>query len=161
MHGKITDLATGKPIPDAILDIWQASSNGKYDFQDPDNQSPNNLRGKFQADSEGRYRLYCYRPTAYSLPADGPSYELLTQMDRHPMRPAHIHVMVTHPDYRGCTTQLYPKGDPWLATDTVFGVKSDLVVDFLPSEDPLADLDLAFDIVLAPKGYAGKSSGQP
>ncbi|KOS23094.1 Catechol 1 [Escovopsis weberi] len=156
MHGTITDLVTGKPIPGAIFDIWQASSNGKYDFQDPDNQSPNNLRGKFRADFEGKYWLYCYRPTAYSLPSDGPAYRLLGQMDRHPMRPAHIHVMVTHPDYKGCTTQLYPKDDPWLETDTIFGVKTDLVVDFLPCEDPQADLDLAFDIVLAPKGYKGK-----
>jgi protocatechuate 3,4-dioxygenase beta subunit len=95
MHGTITDLLTGKPIPGAVFDIWQASANGKYDFQDPDNQTPNNLRGKFRADENGKYWLYCYHPTAYSLPTDGPSYELLKLMDRHPMRPAHIHIMVS------------------------------------------------------------------
>ena len=68
---------------------------GKYDFQDPDNQTPNNLRGKFRADENGKYWFYCYYPTAYSLPTDGPSYQLLTMMDRHPMRPAHIHIMVS------------------------------------------------------------------
>src|SRR5688572_21960999 len=34
MHGTITDLETGKPIPGAVFDIWQASANGLYDFQD-------------------------------------------------------------------------------------------------------------------------------
>ncbi|SPO04910.1 related to hydroxyquinol-1,2-dioxygenase [Cephalotrichum gorgonifer] len=157
MHGTITDLLTGKPIPGAVFDIWQASANGKYDFQDPENQTPNNLRGKFRADAEGKYSLYCYHPTAYSLPTDGPSYELLKTLDRHPMRPAHIHIMVTHPDYKGCTTQLYPKDDPWLETDTVFAVKDDLILDFQPREgDPKATLDLEYNVILSPKDYKGK-----
>lgn len=156
MHGTISDLE-GKPIPGAVFDIWQASANGKYDFQDPDNQSPNNLRGKFRADDNGRYWFYCLHPTAYSLPTDGPSYQLLQMMDRHPMRPAHIHIMVTHPDFQGCTTQLYPKDDPWLKTDTVFAVKDDLILDFQPSkDDPKAELDLEYNVILAPKGYKGK-----
>ncbi|PHH75644.1 hypothetical protein CDD82_4366 [Ophiocordyceps australis] len=154
MHGTITDLVTRKPIPGVVFDLWQASANGKYDFQDPHHQSPNNLRGKFCTDAGGRYSLYCYYPTAYSLPVDGPSHALLEIMHRHPMRPAHIHIKVTHPDYRGCTTQLYPKDDPWLATDTVFAVKHDLVVDFKPlKDDPKAELDLEFNVVLTPNNY--------
>ena len=73
MHGRVTDLVTKKGIPGAIVDIWQASSNGKYDFQDPENQSDNNLRGKFRTNSEGYYHYYCLHPTAYSLPTDGKS----------------------------------------------------------------------------------------
>ncbi|KAI1088149.1 aromatic compound dioxygenase [Rostrohypoxylon terebratum] len=157
MHGVISDLVTGKPIPGAVFDIWQASANGKYDFQDPQNQTPNNLRGKFRADENGKYWFYCYYPTAYSLPRDGPSYQLLNMMDRHPMRPAHIHIMVTHPDYKGCTTQLYPKEDEWLSSDTVFAVKDDLVVDFKPLEgDEKAKLELDYNVILAPKDYKGK-----
>ena len=98
MHGVISDMVTGKPIPGAVFDIWQASANGKYDFQDPENQTPNNLRGKFRADENGKYWFYCYHPTAYSLPTNGPSYQLLQMMDRHPMRPAHIHIMVRRAD---------------------------------------------------------------
>lgn len=157
MHGIISDMVTGKPIQDAVFDIWQASANGKYDFQDPENQSPNNLRGKFRADENGRYWFYCYHPTAYSLPTDGPSWDLLQLMDRTPMRPAHIHIMVTHPEYKGCTSQLYPKNDPWLKTDSVFAVKPDLVVDFKPIQgDSKAVLELEFNVVLAPKNYKGK-----
>ncbi|KAL2015786.1 hypothetical protein VTK56DRAFT_4839 [Thermocarpiscus australiensis] len=157
MHGVIRDITTGKPIPGAVFDIWQASSNGKYDFQDPEHQTPNNLRGKFRADADGRYWLYCLHPTAYSLPRDGPSWQLLTLMDRHPMRPAHIHIMVTHPDYQGCTTQLYPSDDPWIKSDTVFAVKDDLVVEFKPLQgDDKATLELEYNVNLAPKGYKGK-----
>ncbi|KAH6618168.1 Intradiol ring-cleavage dioxygenase [Chaetomium sp. MPI-SDFR-AT-0129] len=157
MHGVIRDITSGKPIPGAVFDIWQASANGKYDFQDPDNQTPNNLRGKFRADAQGRYVLYCLHPTAYSLPRDGPSFQLLTMMDRHPMRPAHIHIMVTHPHFQGCTTQLYPSDDPWIKSDTVFAVKDDLVVDFKPlSGDSKATLELEYNVNLAPKGYRGK-----
>jgi catechol 1,2-dioxygenase len=97
MHGKVTDLVTGKGIAGAVVDIWEASSNGKYDFQDPENQSDNNLRGKFRTDADGNYHFYCLKPTAYSLPTDGPAGVLLKLLDRHPMRPAHIHLMVSLP----------------------------------------------------------------
>jgi hypothetical protein len=30
---------------------------------------------------------------------DGPAGVLLKLMDRSPMRPAHIHLMITHPEY--------------------------------------------------------------
>lgn len=71
MHGRVTDLTTKKGIPDVVVDIWQASWNGKYDFQDPENQTENNLRGKFWTDEKGDYWFYCLRPTAYALPTDG------------------------------------------------------------------------------------------
>lgn len=156
MHGVIRDITTGQPIPNAVFDIWQASANGKYDFQDPENQTPNNLRGKFKANEKGEYWFYCLHPTAYSLPRDGPSWALLQLMDRHPMRPAHIHIMVTHPDYQGCTTQLYPSDDPWITNDTVFAVKDDLVVTFKPFKDDKAVLELEYNVNLAPKGFKGK-----
>ncbi|MCJ1309825.1 hypothetical protein MMC25_003486 [Agyrium rufum] len=152
MHGIVTDFETKKPIANAVVDIWQASSNGKYDFQDPDNQSDNNLRGKFKTDSEGKYWYYCLKPTAYSLPTDGPAGQLLRMLDRHPMRPAHIHLMVSHPDYRPVTTQLFPEDDPYLTTDTVFAVKPDLVVKFTPLKgDKEAELELNYDIRLPKK----------
>lgn len=136
-----------------IHPVWEASANGKYDFQDPDNQSPNNLRGKFKADQNGNYHYYCLKPTAYSLPTDGPAGVLLDLLDRHPMRPAHIHLMVTHNDYKPLVNQIYPSDDPWLETDTVFAVKDDLVVNFTPSQDSKAELDLEYNIVLVPKDY--------
>lgn len=94
-HGKVIDAISGEGIAGAVVDFWQASTNGKYDFQDPENQADNNLRGKFKCDKNGEYHFYCLRPTAYSLPTDGPAGVILNLLDRHPMRPAHIHVMVS------------------------------------------------------------------
>lgn len=69
---------------------------------------------------------------------------------------------VTHGEYKGCTTQLYPKDDPWLETDTVFAVKGDLLCDFKPLEgDPKATLELEYNVILAPKDYKGKQFGDP
>ena len=159
MHGQVLDLTTKKPIANAVFDIWQASSNGKYDFQDPENQSDNNLRGKFRTNDEGKYHFYCLRPTAYSLPTDGPAGTLLNLLERHPMRPAHIHLMVSHDDYKPVTTQIFPKDDPYLTTDSVFAVKDDLVVDFQPLKgDDKATLELVYDVVLAPRDFEGAAS---
>lgn len=83
---------------------------------------------------------------------------MLQMLDRHPMRPAHIHLMVSGEGYKQVVTQLFPKDDPWLETDTVFAVKDDLVVDFVPKEgDSKATRDLTYNIILAPKGAAGDS----
>jgi protocatechuate 3,4-dioxygenase beta subunit len=68
------------------------------------------------------------------------------------MRPAHIHMMVSADNYKQVITQLYPREDQYLATDTVFAVKDDLVVDFTPLVgDPKATLELKYDFGLAPK----------
>ncbi len=148
MHGVVTEAKTGNPIPNAVVDIWQASSNGEYDFQD-DKQSVNNLRGKFRTNEKGEYHYYCYHPTAYSLPTDGPAGKLLKLLDRHPMRPAHIHLMVSADGFKSVTTQLFPRDDPYASTDTVFAVKDDLLLDFKPTDDPKAELDLEYNISLA------------
>jgi catechol 1,2-dioxygenase len=37
-HGVIKDAETGKGIPNAVFDMWQASTNGKYDVFDPENR---------------------------------------------------------------------------------------------------------------------------
>ena len=159
MHGTVSDLVSKKPIANAVFDIWQASANGKYDFQDPDNQSDNNLRGKFRTDENGKYFFYCLHPTAYSLPTDGPAFTLLNLLDRHPMRPAHIHLMVSQDSYKPVTTQIFPKDDPYLETDTVFAVKPDLVVDFKPLQgDSKASLELEYNVKLAPKDIVPASA---
>lgn len=75
-------------------------------------------------------------------------------------------MQISHDDYKPVITQIYPKDDPWLSTDTVFAVKDDLVVDFVPIKElpksmgehkgpgGAATKDLNLDIVLAPIGLA-------
>ena len=72
-------------------------------------------------------------------------------MDRHPWRPAHIHLMVRHKGHTPLTTQIYDKNCKYLANDSVFAVKPELAVDFLPRNgDPQAKLELEYNITLAP-----------
>ena len=93
MSGQVTSAETGAPLVGAVVDVWQASTNGLYEQQDPAQQEFN-LRGKFVTDPEGRYSFYCLRPTPYPVPGDGPAGKLLDLMDRHHWRPAHIHLIV-------------------------------------------------------------------
>lgn len=94
MHGDVVDFETKKPLVGAVVEVWQASTNGLYEQQDPD-QEEFNLRGKFVTDDQGRYYFYCLRPTPYPVPDDGPAGKMLKLMDRHPFRPAHIHIIVS------------------------------------------------------------------
>lgn len=70
MHGRVLDFASKKPLVGATVEVWQASTNGLYEQQDP-YQVDCNLRGKFETDEEGRYYFYCLRPTPYPVPNDG------------------------------------------------------------------------------------------
>ncbi|KAL2014653.1 hypothetical protein VTN00DRAFT_2178 [Thermoascus crustaceus] len=150
MQGRVVDFATKKPLAGAVVEVWEASTNGLYEQQDP-NQVEHNLRGKFTTDEEGRYYLYCLRPTPYPVPNDGPAGKLLELMDRHPFRPAHIHLLVTHEGYRPLTTQIFDRKDPYLVNDSVFAVKDSLIVDFVPrKDDPQAQLELTYDVKLVP-----------
>ena len=35
LYGTVTDAETGKPIPNALVDVWQASTNGKCSYMLP------------------------------------------------------------------------------------------------------------------------------
>jgi catechol 1,2-dioxygenase len=159
-HGVIKDVDTGKGIPGAVFDMWQASTNGKYDTFDPENQSRHNLRGKFRTDENGKFWFYCLKPTEYAIDTSGPSAELLKIMGRHPFRPAHIHMMVTHPEFIGVTAQLYPRDDHYLETDTACAVKDDLLLDFKPvkNEPNGAVLDVEYNVRLVSKKYKPDST---
>ncbi|KAL4890774.1 Intradiol ring-cleavage dioxygenase [Aspergillus ambiguus] len=151
MQGRVVDFHTKKPLVGATVEVWQASTNGLYEQQDP-KQEEFNLRGKFKTDEEGRYFFYCLRPTPYPVPDDGPAGKLLKLMDRHPFRPAHIHIIATYDGYKPLTTQIFDRKDPYLTNDSVFAVKDSLIVDFLPrKDDPQAGLELTYDVKLVPE----------
>jgi protocatechuate 3,4-dioxygenase beta subunit len=119
----------GKPIPGALLDMWQSNTEGFYDVQIADTGG-RQLRAKLRADGEGRFRFRTIKPTAYPVPTDGPVGQILDRMGRHPMRPAHLHFIVSAPGYETVVTHIFVEGDPYLESDVVFGVKNSLVVDF-------------------------------
>lgn len=134
VRGRITDLK-GNPIANALLDVWQADPKGLYENIDPD-QPDMNLRGRFATGQDGRYAFRTIKPAGYPVPADGSVGELLTAMRRHNMRPAHIHFIVSADRFETVTTEIYAEDDEYLESDTVFGVKDSLVVDFQPLPNP-------------------------
>lgn len=120
----------GTPIPHAMLDVWETNENGLYEQQDAE-QPDMNLRGKFRTDSEGRYCFVGIKPVSYAIPDDGPVGQLLRALNRHPFRPAHIHLLISADGFVPVTTHLFVKGDKYLDSDAVFGTKDSLVVDFV------------------------------
>ena len=158
LSGIVKDNLTGKPIEGAELDVWHTAPNGLYEQQD-ENQVDFNLRGRFTTAKDGRYWFYCLRPTSYPVPDDGPAGRLLHLLDRHPMRPAHIHFIVSAPKYKPIVTQIFDRRDRHLEDDSVFAVKESLIVDFLPREDdPRATFELAYDFRLVTFENAAKHS---
>ena len=61
----------GKPIEGAEVDIWQSSTEGFYENQDPV-QADMNLRGKFTTDKDGHISFRSVKPAGYPIPIDGP-----------------------------------------------------------------------------------------
>lgn len=149
LSGRVLSARTSKPIEGAELDIWHTAPNGLYEQQD-NSQVDMNLRGRFITGADGRYGIYCLRPTSYPIPDDGPAGRLLQLLDRHPMRPAHIHFIVSAPGYKSLTTQIFDRRDKHIANDAVFAVKESLICDFLPRKgDPKAQFELEYDFRLA------------
>nr|WP_315598008.1 catechol 1,2-dioxygenase [uncultured Cupriavidus sp.] len=125
MEGQVRD-ASGKPLQNAVVEVWHANSLGNYSYFDP-TQSAFNLRRSIVTDSEGRYRFRSIMPVGYSVPPDGTTNRLLKQLDRHGTRPAHIHFFVSAPGHRKLTTQINIDGDPYLWEDFAFATREGLV----------------------------------
>jgi hydroxyquinol 1,2-dioxygenase len=128
---------SGEPVPGARIDVWEADADGFYDVQYEGERTAG--RAWLRTGAGGGYRFWAVRPAAYGIPADGPVGDLLAAAGRGPMRPAHIHLMVTAPGYRRLVTHVFVAGDPYLSDDAVFGVKESLVREFErhpPGEGP-------------------------
>lgn len=135
----------GKPVADALIDVWEAGGDGFYDVQ---KKEGTNLRARFRADAEGKFHFKCVLPSSYPVPHDGPVGNMLTATERHPMRPGHLHTILTAPGYDTLVTHLFVKGDKYLDSDAVFGVKESLVVDF--KKGPTGEYKAHYDFVLRP-----------
>lgn len=134
ISGRVFEFENNAPIEGAILDIWQAAANGLYENQD-EQQPDYHLRGRFRTDKNGTFELIALMPTAYHIPDDGPVGEFLKIAKRPPIRPAHIHVIVSAPGYETLVTQIFVKGDPDIEDDVVFTASQNMVGDFRPEGD--------------------------
>jgi hydroxyquinol 1,2-dioxygenase len=128
-EGRVIDLH-GEPIEGARIDVWSDNAEGFYDVQQPDIQPKWNNRGIFTTGKDGKYSFIGIKPVSYPIPDDGPVGQMLHHLGRHPYRPAHIHYLVTAEGYQKVVTHTFVGDDPYLASDTVFGVKETLVAPF-------------------------------
>jgi catechol 1,2-dioxygenase len=86
-----------------------------------------NLRGQFRTDADGRYYFRSVRPAGYPVPTHGPSGELLQAQHRSPFRPAHVHFMVSKPDFKTLITQVFVDDAEHLENDVTFAVTPKLI----------------------------------
>lgn len=134
VRGRITD-TDGNPIQGATLDVWQANEDGFYDVQQKGIQPDFNLRGIFETDANGEYWFRSAKPRWYPIPDDGPVGKMLTALDRHPNRAAHLHFIVEAPGYDRLITHIFTPDCPYLPEDAVFGVKQSLIAAFEQVDD--------------------------
>jgi hydroxyquinol 1,2-dioxygenase len=159
VEGAVTD-TSGAPVADALVEAWEADAEGLYDVQYGDDRVA--ARGHLRTDRDGRYRFWAVTPTPYPIPDDGPVGRLLRATGRSPMRASHLHLMVVADGYRTLVTHVFPRGDAYLDSDSVFGVRDSLVVDVdhqLPGSATPDGREVTgpwsrihFDVVLAPEG---------
>jgi catechol 1,2-dioxygenase len=142
IHGRVWGYDTKKPISNAVLDVWQADAKGRYDMTSPTNppkKSEFRNRIRLVTDETGHYEYETIRPSAYQIGAGESAF-----------RPAHIHYMIQASGHKKLITQLYFKGDPYLATDRS-GKNSNLVIDPKTVKiDAGTYQSGTFDIVLEP-----------
>lgn len=126
LTGRVVSSADGRPLPGAVLDVWQADAEGRYSgFSDiPEGI----LRGKVVTDGDGRFQLRTIAPGPYTIPHEGPTGRLIAACGWHPWRPAHIHLLVGAEGHESLTTQLYSDTSAYLDDDIASAVKKELII---------------------------------
>jgi protocatechuate 3,4-dioxygenase beta subunit len=140
LSGRVLD-ARGRPVRDALVEIWQVDGRGVYLHGGSDNATARDANfqgyGSFQTGSSGEYRFRTIKPVAY------------------PGRTPHIHFAVTSKGRERLTTQCYVRGEPRNERDGVLrGIRDprqreSVVVAFTPvPQSRTNELAARFDIVL-------------
>jgi protocatechuate 3,4-dioxygenase, beta subunit len=111
--GRVLD-SDGRPVPDTLVEIWQANAAGRYNHHVDDHPAPIDPNfdggGRCMTDSQGRYKFITIKPGPYPW-------------RNHPnaWRPAHIHFSVFGRAFtQRLVTQMYFPGDPLFAQDPIF-----------------------------------------
>jgi len=156
VHGVVRDI-DGHPVGGALLDVWQADTDGAYEAQLEVDEA--RLRAKYTTRNDGSYCVRTIAPKGYTIPMDGPVGDLISRTDISHFRPAHVHFLVTAQKYEPLITHLFEQGAEYLDSDVVFGTKAELVVPFVAREPgPTPDggksteswMEAHYDFVLQP-----------
>jgi protocatechuate 3,4-dioxygenase, alpha subunit len=115
--GRVLD-GDGKLVPDAVLEVWQANSQGKYAH--PEDEQNKKLDagfsgfGRIATDDQGRFRFTTIKPG--QVPA--PESSTKTSAASAPLQAPHINVSVcTRGLLRRLTTRIYFPDEPANAAD--------------------------------------------
>ena len=154
VSGRVLD-SDGRPIPETLVEIWQANAAGRYRHAADDHPAPLDPNftgvGRCLTDSGGRYRFVTIKPGAYPW-------------KNHPnaWRPAHIHFSLFGRAFtQRLVTQMYFPGDPLFEQDPIFhsipdpAARERLISRFdLALTEPDWALGFHWDIVLRGAGGA-------
>ena len=108
----------GRPIQDALVEVWQANSCGRYVHKVDQHDAPLDPNflgaGRCLTNAKGEYRFVTVRPGAYPWGNHSNAW-----------RPAHIHFSVFGVNFlTRLITQMYFPGDPLLPLDPIFNCVS-------------------------------------
>jgi protocatechuate 3,4-dioxygenase, beta subunit len=146
--GRVLD-SGGRPVPDSLVEIWQANASGRYAHRVDDHPAPLDPNfdgaGRCMTDAQGRYRFVTIKPGAYPW-----------RNHLNAWRPAHIHFSLFGTAFtQRLVTQMYFPGDPLFAQDPIFnsipdpGARQRLIARFdLDTTEPDWALGFQWDIVL-------------
>ncbi|HWT92648.1 MAG TPA: protocatechuate 3,4-dioxygenase subunit beta [Solirubrobacteraceae bacterium] len=142
LTGRVLD-SDGRGVPNALVEIWQANSAGRYtDAADPGFMplDPNFTgAGRCLTDNDGNYRFFTIRPAAYA----GPKGTMF--------RPAHIHFSLFGRTLsERLITQCYFAGDPL--------IEHDPIVNAIPDPKGRERLIAQFDAQTTPLMSGGDTS---
>ncbi len=148
VHGRVMD-EFSRPIPGALLEVWQANAGGRYRHKkegyiaalDPNFGGC----GRVITDDDGAYQFMTIRPGPYPWP-NGPN----------DWRPAHIHFSLFGPSFaQRLITQMYFEGDPTIPLcPIVQTIPNQSGIDQLTAKldmdrtVPMESMGYRFDIVL-------------
>ena len=133
VEGYVRDL-DGNPVEGALIELWQTAENGLYYSQDG-GQDDFNLCCSIKTGADGRYAMTTVKPAPYKVPDDGPVGELFRATGRTPWRPSHLHFIVQADGLKSLVTEVFANGDPYIDSDAVFGVREDLIMNYVESHD--------------------------
>ncbi len=146
--GRVLD-DDGRPVPNALLEVWQANAAGRYAHDGDRHPAPLDPNftgaGRTLTGADGSYRFVTVKPGAYPW-----------RNHENAWRPAHIHFSVFGQALtQRLVTQMYFPGDPLFEHDPIFNSVRDprardlLVARFdLPTTEPEWALGYRWDIVL-------------
>ncbi len=137
--GRVID-SDGRPVPDTLIEIWQANAAGRYRHAREHHPAPIDPNfdgiGRCITDAGGRYRFITIAPGAYPW-----------GNHHNAWRPAHIHFSLFGRAFtQRLVTQMYFQGDPLLPLDPIF--------NSVPDERARQRMVASFDIGLTQPEWA-------